>query len=453
MIAEKREVPVAPDFAGRDLASRATDRPSEHLVHEEIARLPDSFRKPLVLCCLQGLSYDLAAQQLGVNHVDPAGPSRACTEKGFIRGCSGGAFPFDAGGPSIAPLPGSLPPLPSALVEATVQFSLRWSRLTGLLGGGTAFRNRSQRSHKELSNPCSCKRFEYRPRSAGRRCDRNRRRGSTRKGPRGRRRCARSDRRLHEQARNHQARGIERSPRPAGWLCYLRRLREKGSDGQHQPANGRPAADEDDDPRCPLAQYISATPKGASNSHQPTKESTARILKTANATEPIRIGDIVYASGSPNRPTRFALVGKIDVNRDSKDDREELKRMIQEAGGVVDFDLPPTDLGKESGELNPRIDWYVVDDRPPLREFGPQPKPEKRVGEVIKAARLNGIRPMTIGKLLAYLGQEGNAQAPVPSATFNKPAPASPARDARVRQKLEMVIDVRFRTRQLSRRC
>ena len=65
---------------------------------------------------------------------------------------------------------------------------------------------------------------------------------------------------------------------------------------------------------------------------------------------------------------RFALVGKIDVNRDGRDDRPELKRMIQEAGGTVDFDLPPADLGKETGILSPRIDWYVTDDRTPLRD-------------------------------------------------------------------------------------
>ena len=65
---------------------------------------------------------------------------------------------------------------------------------------------------------------------------------------------------------------------------------------------------------------------------------------------------------------RFALVGKIDVNRDGRDDRQELKRMIEEAGGTVDFDLPPADLGKETGTLTPRIDWYITDDRMPLRD-------------------------------------------------------------------------------------
>ena len=147
--------------------------------------------------------------------------------------------------------------------------------------------------------------------------------------------------------------------------------------------------------------------------------SEARIIKTYSSIDPIRVGDIVYsAAWSPNQPMRFALVGKIDVNRDGKDDRLELKRMIEEAGGTVDFDLPPAELGKEIGALTPRIDWYVIDDRSPLREaFATknattevsQEKLNKRVGEVTKEARLNGIRPLPIGRLLAFLGYDMTA--------------------------------------------
>jgi len=129
------------------------------------------------------------------------------------------------------------------------------------------------------------------------------------------------------------------------------------------------------------------------------QSSTARIIRTNNPMAPIRVGDIVYSPAwSPNLPTRFALVGTMDLNRDGKDDRDELKRMIQEAGGLIDFDLPPPELGKETGTLSPRIDWYVIDDR-----TGRQAQIEKRMGEVIKEARLNGIRPIPIGRLLAFL--------------------------------------------------
>jgi len=147
--------------------------------------------------------------------------------------------------------------------------------------------------------------------------------------------------------------------------------------------------------------------------------SAARIVKTYNSIDPIRVGDIVYsAAWSPNQPMRFALVGKMDVNRDGRDDRDELKRMIQEAGGTVDFDLPPADIGKETGTLSPRIDWYVIDNRTPLRETfsakNPavevsQEKLNQRVGEIVREARLNGVRPMTIEHLLAFLGYDMNA--------------------------------------------
>jgi hypothetical protein len=154
---------------------------------------------------------------------------------------------------------------------------------------------------------------------------------------------------------------------------------------------------------------IELTSIGETNSH-------ARIIKTDNSIDPIRVGDIVYSPAwSPNQPTKFALVGKMDVNRDGRDDREELKRMIHEAGGVVDYDLPPIDLGKETGVISPELDWYVIDDRKPFRDINTkqsdaslasEAKLSKRVGEITKEARLNGIRPMTIGKLLAYLGYD-----------------------------------------------
>jgi hypothetical protein len=144
--------------------------------------------------------------------------------------------------------------------------------------------------------------------------------------------------------------------------------------------------------------------------------SIAHIDKVVNEIHPIRIGDIVYSPAwSPEEPMRFALIGKIDVNRDGKDDRQDLKRMIEEAGGIVDYDLPPPDHGKESGKLSARISWYVTDDRMPFRELfeartdsgvAAQAQFDKRFGQVIKEARAEGIRPMPLGRLLAYLGYD-----------------------------------------------
>ena len=144
--------------------------------------------------------------------------------------------------------------------------------------------------------------------------------------------------------------------------------------------------------------------------------SIAHIDKMVNEIDPIRVGDIVYSPAwSPEEPMRFALIGKIDVNRDGKDDRQDLKRMIEEAGGIVDYDLPPPNHGKESGKLSARISWYVTDQRMPLREvfeartdagLAAQAQFDKRFGQAIKEARSEGIRPMPLGRLLAYFGYE-----------------------------------------------
>jgi peptidoglycan hydrolase CwlO-like protein len=147
--------------------------------------------------------------------------------------------------------------------------------------------------------------------------------------------------------------------------------------------------------------------------------SIGRVVKTFNPIDPLRTGDIVYSPAwSPNEPMRFALIGKMDVNRDGKDDRADLKRMIEAAGGIVDYDLPPPEAGKESGQLTGRDAWYVFDDRIPfVLEFatgksgvsGEQFEFLKKQSEAIKEARINGVRPMAIGRLLSYLGYDYHA--------------------------------------------
>lgn len=152
--------------------------------------------------------------------------------------------------------------------------------------------------------------------------------------------------------------------------------------------------------------------------------SIARITETKNAIQPIRVGDIVYsAAWSPNEPMRFALLGKIDVNRDGRDDRDDLRRMIEAAGGVVDYDLPPPEAGKEKGKLTPKIAWYVLDERVPFRESFGKYKEEstenkeflRKLSEAKREARMTGIRLMPIERLLAYLGY--NFAAPVEGRT------------------------------------
>jgi len=170
-------------------------------------------------------------------------------------------------------------------------------------------------------------------------------------------------------------------------------------------------------------------------------DSVARILTTTNSVDPIRAGDQVYsAAWSPNEPKRFALIGKIDINRDGQDDRRDLIRLIQASGGVVVYDLPPAGAGKESGELTGQVSWYVIDEREPFRSTGRNAVPsadisdeQKRFDEkktaALQKAQVLGIPPITIERLLPSLGYSrgmavpGRVQAFNPQASEALPSP------------------------------
>jgi hypothetical protein len=146
---------------------------------------------------------------------------------------------------------------------------------------------------------------------------------------------------------------------------------------------------------------------------------TLRLMKSPNyrtgrAQNTIRVGDLIYSPAfSPSDKMRFALIGKIDVNRDGFDDRDDLRRMIEAGGGEVAYDLPPAGLGrKESGSLDGPIAWYVIDERNPIK---PPPNPitpaqddekafEEKKAEARQKLRDAGVRPISIDRLLAMLG-------------------------------------------------
>ena len=144
--------------------------------------------------------------------------------------------------------------------------------------------------------------------------------------------------------------------------------------------------------------------------------SVARIVKTEVNIDPIKVGDLVYsAAWSPNDPQLFALIGKIDMNRDGKDDRQDLKRLIENAGGKIGYDLPPPGEGKETGKLSGREAWFVTDERDPLQSMsvdntGATDKDYEefrgKMTAAIRDAKLAGIRPLPIERLLPTLGYD-----------------------------------------------
>ncbi len=132
----KREVAADVDLPARDgpnVEASGTDQ----AVHEEIRRLPEALRGPLILCCLEGQSYDLAARRLGVREPTLRGRlhrARKTLESRLRR--RGILTPTVAG--LLDPGSLSLGPLPSSLIESTTQLAVRWSTLRGLLVGAGA---------------------------------------------------------------------------------------------------------------------------------------------------------------------------------------------------------------------------------------------------------------------------------------------------------------------------
>src|SRR5262249_34206788 len=110
------------------------------VLHEELDRLPDEFRRPLVLCYIEGLTRDEAAQSLGCSLDTVRGRLergrarlRSRLERrglslsaGLLAAVGGSGFALSgaarAGGP------------PAALVEATVQAALA-GRVSGRVAG------------------------------------------------------------------------------------------------------------------------------------------------------------------------------------------------------------------------------------------------------------------------------------------------------------------------------
>ncbi|MHB1558066.1 MAG: RNA polymerase sigma factor [Isosphaeraceae bacterium] len=132
-VSRRRQREVAADVDLPDRKSPPADSPgSEQAVHDEIARLPESLRASLVLCCLEGQSYDLAARRLGLREPTLRGRlarARKTLESRLRR--RGILAPIAA---RLAEPGGLLPPaVSSSLVESTTQLAARWVTLSGLV--------------------------------------------------------------------------------------------------------------------------------------------------------------------------------------------------------------------------------------------------------------------------------------------------------------------------------
>ena len=168
-------------------------------------------------------------------------------------------------------------------------------------------------------------------------------------------------------------------------------------------------------------------------------DSEARIVKTYDSAAPIRYNDNIFSVGwSYDHPQRFDLVGKIDINRDGRDDRGDLIRMIEASGGVIEYDLPPPNVdrgpgqaavargyarlgepvpavtGRAAGKISALSFAYVVDRRQSTvlfaaKEADPTKEDTAFLEEESKAIREasdQAVRPLPLEKILNMLGYD-----------------------------------------------
>ena len=147
-----RRAPARPPCDGgnrRRKCSSSECQLEEQVILDEIAGLPASFRGPIVLCCLQGLSYDLAAVQLGVTEPTVRGRLYRARRRLAMRLRPGNRFCALALG--IEPFRLAFPALPAGFVGATVQLAMKWASLRILLVRETGISESVTRLAREVN--------------------------------------------------------------------------------------------------------------------------------------------------------------------------------------------------------------------------------------------------------------------------------------------------------------
>ena len=139
----------------------------------------------------------------------------------------------------------------------------------------------------------------------------------------------------------------------------------------------------------------------------------ARIT-SSNYRNPIVTGDKIYSPAwRPGRVVGFALVGKMDINGDGRDDSEQVRELIRLAGGKIDEEMGID--GKVSGPgMTPSTSFLVLGTDLTVSASDStalQQQQIARAGDYAafqKKANERGIIQISLDKLLGYLKVEGS---------------------------------------------
>jgi hypothetical protein len=133
---------------------------------------------------------------------------------------------------------------------------------------------------------------------------------------------------------------------------------------------------------------------------------------------PILKGDTIYSPlWQPNVPTEIALVGKMDIDGDGRDDRERLKTLIQQNGATVVLELAPGQRLRSEDALTQQIRWLVLGDEVKVRtgEVGENMDPAIKQAlqdrqKIESKAKALGITIINLNKMMNFLQATDNSR-------------------------------------------
>lgn len=155
--------------------------------------------------------------------------------------------------------------------------------------------------------------------------------------------------------------------------------------------------------------------RGESNLADATRKATIEItaiherhqaegrITEMSSSNPVMPGDAIFTPvWTPGRPEQFALVGFIDIDGDDRDDTQQLRQIIETAGGKVAAYVD--EQGKIQGEITPDVRFLIRGDRPTERSSEGALQAYTQMSET---ARRVGVEDLRVDRFINWAGYVG----------------------------------------------